>query len=90
MAYWVRSSQIGRGLATAAVKLLAGFGFDELGLNRLEIVVAKGNFPSQRVAEKAGALREGELRRRIQVRDRIFDVVMFSLIPTDMKESAGR
>jgi len=81
----VRSSWTSRGVATASSRLIAGFGFDHLGLNRVEIVVAKENLASIRVAEKAGAKREGELRSRITVRDSVYDAVLFSLIPQDLE-----
>jgi len=84
LGYWVRTSRTGRGLATAAVRLLARFGFEELGLCRLEIVASVGNGASQRVAEKAGATREGLARNRHVVRDAIRDAVMYSLIPEDL------
>ena len=71
-------------MATSATFLLARFGFDELKLNRIEIVVAIENKPSQRVAEKAGATQEGVLRKRLVVRDRVYDAVMYSLIPEDI------
>ena len=85
LGYWVRKGFTGHGVATAAAVLAAGFGFNSLRLNRLEIVAATGNSASQRVAEKAGAVREGLLRNRIVVRDMIYDAVMFSLIPSDLK-----
>ena len=50
--YWVRTSKTRQGVATSATLLLARFGFDPLKLNRIEIVVATANKPSQRVAEK--------------------------------------
>jgi RimJ/RimL family protein N-acetyltransferase len=53
--YWVRSSQTGQGIATAAVRLVARFGFEDLGLKRLELVIAVDNAASRRVAEKVGA-----------------------------------
>ena len=42
------------------------------------------NAPSQRVAEKVGAIREGIQRNRLVTDDRIDDAVMFSLIPADL------
>jgi len=84
LGYWVRTSRTRRGLATAATRLLARFGFKELKLNRIEIVVATPNIASQRVAEKAGATREGVLRNRLVVGDKVYDAVMFSLIPQDL------
>lgn len=86
MAYWVRSNWAGRGMATISAKLVAQYGFEKLGLNRVEIVVAQANLASIRVAEKTGAKREGELRRRISVRGKVYDAYMFSLITSDIKE----
>ena len=60
---------------------MARFGFEELGLGRIEIVVAVGNKASQPVAEKAGAHREGILKRRLRFHDEYHDAVMYSLIP---------
>jgi ribosomal-protein-serine acetyltransferase len=84
LGYWIRSSQTGEGLATATALLLARWGFKELGLNRIEIVVATDNKRSQRVAEKTGARREGILRNRILIHGRAHDAVMFSLVPQDL------
>jgi ribosomal-protein-serine acetyltransferase len=85
LGYWVRSSRTRNGAAPAAALLLARFGFDELKLNRIEIIAAVENHRSQRVAEKSGAKREGILRNRIPLNDGIHDAVMFSLIPQDLK-----
>jgi len=83
LGYWVRSSCTGHGLAVTAVRLCARFGFDELKLKRLEILTAVGNVRSQRVAEKSGAMREGVLRRRLNIGEVWHDAVVFSLIPED-------
>lgn len=84
LGYWVRTSRTRQGAAPTATKLLAKWGFKELGLNRIEIIVATGNERSQRTAEKAGAYREGILRKRIIIREKVHDAVMFSLIPGDI------
>ncbi len=84
LGYWVRTGRTRQGAATTATRLLARFGFKELALNRIEIIAAVGNMASQRVAEKAGALREGILRNRIVVHDEIHDAVVFSLVPEDI------
>ena len=80
LGYWVRSSAMGRGVAPAAVRLVAEFAFLETDLIRLEIVCAIGNIRSQRVAEKSGALREGVLRNRLVLPSGPSDAVMFSLL----------
>ena len=81
----MRSSCAGHGIAVTATRLCARFGFDELHLKRIEIVAAVGNRRSQRVAEKAGATREGILRNRLKVGEVSHDAVMFSLVPDDLK-----
>ena len=84
LGYWTRTGYTGRGVATAATLLLAKWGFKELKLNRIEILVATINRPSLHVAEKAGAQREGVMRKRIVVRDKVYDAVMFSLVRGDI------
>jgi ribosomal-protein-serine acetyltransferase len=59
--YWVRTGHTGQGIATAAVRLVARFGFEDLGLLRLELLIAVDNPASRRVAEKVGATFEGVL-----------------------------
>jgi hypothetical protein len=79
LGYWVRTSATGHGVATRAARLVAQFGIEKIGLLRVEIVVAIGNIASMRVAEKAGAKREGILRNRLVGRDKVLDAVMHSL-----------
>lgn len=87
LGYWVRTNRTGRGIATRATVLLARFGLTELDFNRIEIVAATGNPASQRVAEKACARREGLLRKRLLIRDRPHDALMFSLVAEDFDVS---
>ncbi len=81
LAYWVRSDRTGEGVASEASRLVAEFGFRELGLYRIEIVTVVENRASRRVAEKVGAHFEGILRRRLKVGEKNVDAVMYSLIP---------
>jgi RimJ/RimL family protein N-acetyltransferase len=81
--YWVRTSATGKGIATRAARLVGEFGVKQVGLLRAEIVVAVGNKRSLRVAEKCGAQREGVLRNRLIVREKVYDAVMHSLTPQD-------
>ena len=81
LGYWIRRSAWGRGYAVAAALLMARFGFQELHLGRVEIVIAVGNDKSCRVAEKAGALHEGVLRNRLRIAGKLHDAHMYSLVP---------
>ncbi|HSP63521.1 MAG TPA: GNAT family protein, partial [Pyrinomonadaceae bacterium] len=89
LGYWVRTSAAGRGVATQAARLVARFGFEQLGLHRIEILAAVDNIASQRVAEKVGAVREGVLRKRLLINGESQDAVMFSVLPEDVGLSAG-
>jgi ribosomal-protein-serine acetyltransferase len=83
LGYWVRTSCAGRGVASSAARLAARFALEELKLHRVEILAATGNLASQRVAEKAGATREGVLRKRLLVKGQVQDAVLYSLVPED-------
>lgn len=83
LGYWVRTREAGRGVATAATLLVARFGLEDLGLQRIEIVAAVGNLASQRVAEKTGALKEGVMRKRLLLHGRAHDAVLYSLVAED-------
>ena len=78
LGYWVRSSVTQRGVATAAVRLLRNWGFQNTDLARMEIVIAVGNLASHRVAEKAGATREGIARSRLLIHGTFHDATIFS------------
>jgi ribosomal-protein-serine acetyltransferase len=81
LGYWVRESRQGQGIATRASRALAEFGFRELKLGRIEIVVAQGNFPSQRVAQKVGAAFECVARNRLVVNRCSVAAAVYSLVP---------
>lgn len=85
LGYWVRTSATGHGVATEAVLQLAGFAFQNTDLVRLEIVCAVENVRSQRVAERAGAQREGILRDRLLLGSGPVDAVMYSIV----RDSSG-
>jgi RimJ/RimL family protein N-acetyltransferase len=88
--YWCASGARGRGITTTALRLLSRYAFDELGLERLELVTDPDNHASQRVAEKAGYRREGILRSHIRHPDgRRRDSVMFSLLPGELALSGA-
>ena len=84
LGYWVRTSATRRGVASGAVRLVARFGVEVLKFSRLEIIAAVGNVVSRRVAEKAGARREGVLSKRLQLHGQSQDAVMFSLTAEDL------
>jgi RimJ/RimL family protein N-acetyltransferase len=90
LGYWVRTSAKGRGVATEAVRRIVEWSFANTPLVRLEVVVSVENAPSLRVAEKAGAIREGVLRSRILLHGRMHDAVMFAFIKPAVRESHAK
>ncbi|WP_201313401.1 GNAT family N-acetyltransferase [Dyella sp. EPa41] len=88
LGYWVRTQAQGRGVAARAARRLAAFGFDTLGLCRIEIVAAMGNLASRRCAEKTGARFEGIARHRLTVGGEPVDAAVYGLLPVDLDQPA--
>ena len=65
--YWIDRAFANRGFTTQAVNLVTRFGFQELGLHRIEINIRPENAPSIKVAEKAGYIFEGLRPRYLHI-----------------------
>lgn len=78
--YWLAHEARRRGHATRALRLICAWGFDALGLERIELLAATGNRPSQRVAERAGFTREAVLRSYFRAKDGYLDMVAYGLL----------
>lgn len=89
LGYWIRTSRQRQGIAIAAARLVARFGFVDLGLIRIEIVAMPGNHASRRVASKLGAQFEAIARQRLWAWDRANDAAVYALIPTDLDQPAA-
>lgn len=83
LGYWIHSDQAGKGLATAAARLVARFGFEHLKLRRIRLFHAIGNEGSRRVAEKVGFQLEGRQRAQSVLQDEPVDTLLYSLISLD-------
>ena len=59
---WMRSSSVGNGFISEAVKAIEAYAFNELNANRVEIKAAEQNLKSRMVAERGGYAFEGILR----------------------------
>jgi RimJ/RimL family protein N-acetyltransferase len=84
--YWVRADTRGRGLATRATRLVAGWVLGELGYERLELRADPLNHASCRVAERSGFTLDGTLRSiRYNARQRRrIDLRLYSLLRAEL------
>jgi RimJ/RimL family protein N-acetyltransferase len=82
LGYMVAPSARGRGVATAILRELTAWAFEQ-GIQRCELVISAGNEASERVAERAGYVREGRLRSIHLKQGRREDVTVWSRLPTD-------
>ncbi|MBM2621695.1 GNAT family N-acetyltransferase [Actinoplanes sp. LDG1-06] len=87
--YWMDPAARGRGVATAAVRALCGWGFDTLGLGLVEWRAEVGNHASRRVAEKAGFRVEATLRQRLVHRGVRVDAWIGSMVPSELPTRPG-
>ena len=81
--YIVAPGARGRGVATRALRLVAEWALDALGLLRVELRIDLQNTASARVAERLGFVREGILRSVHFKRGRRIDQTVYSLLPGD-------
>lgn len=79
--YWVAPWARRMGYAVEATRRLAAYGFTELGLGRLELLVEPANGASHRVAVKAGCAPEGLRVSALMSRTGRVDVAVWRLLP---------
>jgi RimJ/RimL family protein N-acetyltransferase len=75
----------GRGVATRALRLYAAWAFEELGIERLEVLVQPDNEPSLALAERVGFKREGLLRSQTVLRGKRVDMVVLGMLRGELR-----
>lgn len=83
LGYWVRTSRTRQGIATAASRLLARFGFEKLQLKRIDVVTSIDNIPSARVAEKLNPSEKKSVKDSSSTEGVTSDTIVFSLFSRD-------
>jgi RimJ/RimL family protein N-acetyltransferase len=81
---WVVPGHRGRGLGSAALRVLAHWLFDRCGLQRLELLTEPDNARMIGAARRAGFVEEGVLRAYVRERGARLDVTVLSLLPADL------
>jgi len=87
LGYWIGQPHANQGYMSEAVRAVADFCFDQLGLHRLEAACLIKNGPSARVLEKCGFLREGIARKYLKINGQWQDHLLFALLKDDYKSS---
>ena len=77
----------GQGLASEAARRAVDFGFDVLGLERIEADVDPRNGASCRLVERLGFQREGLLRNRWRVGGEFADSILYGLLRNEYRRA---
>lgn len=87
--YWLTKDWQGKGIITRSCKNLLTYGFEELGLHRIEIKAAVGNLKSQAIPKKLNFKKEGILREAECVNGKFLDLVLYSVLKDEWNEPQG-
>ncbi len=83
LGYWIGVPYWNRGYCTEAAREVLRYGFQEMGLNRIQARYMPKNPASGRVMEKIGMQREGVLRQSLKRFGEIEDAVMYSILRSE-------
>ena len=83
LGYWIGVPFWNRGYATEAAEAVMRFGFDELGLNRIQAGHFARNPASGRVMEKLGMTLEAVRREHVLKDDELEDLVLYAVLESD-------
>ncbi|MFC1658948.1 GNAT family N-acetyltransferase [Pseudomonadota bacterium] len=72
-----------KGIMTKAIKKVLKFGFEEMGLNRIQCFMIKNNPASERILLKRGFVKEGILRQDRFSKGEYWDVNVYALLKKD-------
>ena len=90
LGYWIALPSWNRGFATEASKRLIDFGFESLGLHRIESRHFLRNPGSGRVMQKIGMQREGIERDWALKWDRFESAAVYSILEPEWRASRAR
>ncbi len=83
LGYALAAEAWGHGYMHEALSTFLGFGFAELGLNRVEADIDPRNEASARALERLGFVKEGHLRERWIVAGEVSDSGLYGLLRAD-------
>lgn len=78
----------GKGFMTEALQKVIHYGFEAMGLNRIEAFIDPANTRSRKLLERLGFREEGFLRECFYEKGRFVDAVLFSRLKSDEQTDA--
>ena len=89
LGYWIGKPHWGKGYVTEAAAAVMRFGFETLGLNRIEAHHLSRNPASGRVMRKLGMRHEGVMREHVKKWGQFEDVEGYAILRREWDEHAG-
>ncbi len=85
--YDLEPAHWGEGIMTEALRAVLRYGFDEMGLNRIQAIIDSENVKSIKLVERLGFKKEGVLRQNSYFRGQFRDEASFSLLKEEWTKS---
>ncbi len=83
--YFISEPYWNKGIASAAVNAIVQFGFDTLGMMRIQTGVFEYNPASQHVLEKCGFVKEGVFKKAVFKEGELWDEVRYAILNPAIK-----
>ena len=83
LGYWIGVPYWNRGYCTEATRAILRYGFETLGLNRIQARHLARNPASGRVMQKAGMRYEGTMRQAVRKWDVFEDVKLYAILKSE-------
>ncbi len=83
--YWLGAAFQGRGLMTRACWALTNHAFTVMGMNKVEIRCATGNYRSCAIPRRLGFMHEGIIRQGEWLNDRFVDLNLFGMLASEWR-----
>lgn len=84
--YWLDQACQDRGIMTRAASQMISYAFNDMKLNRVEILCASRNYRSRGVAQRLGFQQEAVLREYYWQHGQFTDMLLYSMLRRDWKE----
>lgn len=81
--YWIDSDFEGKGIITDCVKTIINYGFNDLGLHRIQIRCDSCNIKSKSIPERLGFKLEGVVRENHRRDDRFSDALIYGVLSNE-------